>query len=89
MNKFKTEAVGEVGVNLIQGCNRALTSRQAGFVSGQTFKKMTFICADYERADRTALGHIQLILCICPAERIAAPYESKDETCWNSFWGSL
>ena len=41
MNKFKMEAVGEVGVNLNQGYNGELTSRQAGFVSGQMFKKMT------------------------------------------------
>lgn len=40
MNKFKMEAASEVGVNLKQGYNGDLTSRQAGSVGGQMFKKM-------------------------------------------------
>ncbi len=40
MNRFKMEAAGEVGVNLKQGYNGALTSRQAGSVGGQMVKKM-------------------------------------------------
>ena len=40
MNKFKMEAASEVGVNLKQGYNGDLTSREAGSVGGQTVKKM-------------------------------------------------
>lgn len=40
MNRFKMEAAGEVGVNLKQGYNGDLTSRQAGSVGGQMVKKM-------------------------------------------------
>ena len=40
MNKFKMEAASEVGVNLKQGYNGDLTSRQAGSVGGQIVKKM-------------------------------------------------
>lgn len=62
MNKFKMEAASEVGVNLKQGYNGDLTSKQAGSVGGQMVNIMTPIrTANYERADRTALGHIQRI----------------------------
>lgn len=37
---FKMEAAKEVGVNLKQGYNGDLTSRQAGSVGGQMVKKM-------------------------------------------------
>ena len=40
MDKFKMEAANEVGVNLKQGYNGDLTSRQAGSVGGQMDKKM-------------------------------------------------
>ena len=40
MDKFKMEAANEVGVNLKQGYNGDLTSRQAGTVGGQMVKKM-------------------------------------------------
>jgi len=40
MNQFKMEAANEVGVNLKQGYNGDLTSRQAGSVGGQMVKKM-------------------------------------------------
>ena len=40
MNKFKMEAANEVGVNLKQGYNGDLTSKQAGSVGGQRVKKM-------------------------------------------------
>ena len=40
MNKFKMEAANEVGVNLKQGYNGDLTSKQAGSVGGQMVKKM-------------------------------------------------
>ena len=40
MNQFKMEAANEVGVNLKQGYNGDLTSKQAGSVGGQMVKKM-------------------------------------------------
>ena len=40
MNRFKMEAASEVGVNLKQGYNGDLTSRQAGSIGGQMVKKM-------------------------------------------------
>lgn len=40
MNKFKMEAASEVGVNLKQGYNGELTSKEAGSVGGQMVKKM-------------------------------------------------
>ena len=58
MNKFKMEAASEVGVNLKQGYNGDLTSREAGSVGGQMVKKMSPVrTASFKRADRTALGH--------------------------------
>ena len=38
--RFKMEAAGEVGVNLKQGYNGDLTSKQAGSIGGQMVKKM-------------------------------------------------
>lgn len=40
LDKFKMEAASEVGVNLKDGYNGYLTSRQAGSVGGQMVKKM-------------------------------------------------
>ena len=40
MNRFKMEAANEVGVNLTQGYNGDLTSKQAGSIGGQMVKKM-------------------------------------------------
>ena len=40
MVKFKMQAASEVGVNLSQGYNGDLTSKQAGSVGGQMVKKM-------------------------------------------------
>ena len=58
MDKFKMEAASEVGVNLKQGYNGDLTSREAGSVGGQMVKKMSTIrTANYIRKDRTAVGH--------------------------------
>ena len=71
MDKFKMEAANEVGVNLKQGYNGDLTSRQAGSVGGQMVKKMTPTrTASFERADRTAVGHRVTVtyragLCLC------------------------
>lgn len=46
MDKFKMEAANEVGVNLKEGYNGNLTSREAGSVGGQMVKKMI---ESYER----------------------------------------
>ena len=40
MDRFKMEAASEVGVNLKEGYNGDLTSRQAGSIGGQMVKKM-------------------------------------------------
>jgi len=40
LNKFKMEAAQEVGVDLKDGYNGDLTSRQNGSVGGQMVKKM-------------------------------------------------
>ena len=40
LEQFKMEAANEVGVNLSQGYNGDLTSRQAGSIGGQKVKKM-------------------------------------------------
>ena len=62
LNKFKMEAASEVGVNLKQGYNGDLTSREAGSVGGQMVNKMRPIrTMNYKRADRTAPGHEQNI----------------------------
>ena len=48
----------EVGVNLKEGYNGDLSSREAGSVGGQMVKKMMPIrTASFTRADRTAVGH--------------------------------
>ncbi|MBQ8510314.1 MAG: alpha/beta-type small acid-soluble spore protein [Clostridia bacterium] len=40
LEQFKMEAASEVGVNLKQGYNGELTSKQAGSIGGQMVKKM-------------------------------------------------
>ena len=40
LNRFKMEAAAEVGVNLKNGYNGDLTSRQAGQIGGNMVKKM-------------------------------------------------
>lgn len=40
LNKFKYEVANEIGVNLKQGYNGDLTSKQAGSVGGMMVKKM-------------------------------------------------
>ena len=48
----------EVGVNLQNGYNGNLTSREAGSIGGQMVKKMSTVrTANFARADRTAMGH--------------------------------
>ena len=50
LNKFKMQAASEVGVNLKQGYNGDLTSKQAGSVGGQMVKKMV---ESYENSIKT------------------------------------
>ncbi|MEG1990159.1 MAG: alpha/beta-type small acid-soluble spore protein [Clostridia bacterium] len=40
LDKFKNEVANEIGVNLKQGYNGDLTSKQAGSIGGQMVKKM-------------------------------------------------
>ncbi len=40
LNRFKMESANEVGVNLKNGYNGDLTSKQAGSIGGQMVKKM-------------------------------------------------
>ena len=62
MNQFKMQAAQEVGVNLQQGYNGHLTSREAGSVGGQMVKKMCPVrTAKYERHNRIAPGHVQTV----------------------------
>ena len=62
MNKFKMQAASEVGVNLTNGYNGHLTSREAGSVGGQMVKKM---CpgqtTKYKRQSRIAMSHMQSV----------------------------
>ena len=58
MDKFKMQAAQEVGVNLTNGYNGHLTSREAGSVGGQMVKKMTTIrTLTFERASRITYNH--------------------------------
>ena len=55
---YAKETPREVGVNLTNGYNGHLTSREAGSVGGQMVKKMIPVrTANYIRKDRTAVGH--------------------------------
>ena len=58
MDRFKMEAASQVGVDLKEGYNGDLTSRQAGSIGGQMVKKMKPMRnMSYIRNDRTAIGH--------------------------------
>jgi hypothetical protein len=58
LNKFKMEAANEVGVNLKQGYNGDLTSKQAGSVGGQMVKNMNPIrTMKFDRHNRISQGH--------------------------------
>ena len=50
LNKFKMEAANEVGVNLKQGYNGDLPSRQAGYIGGYMTKRLI------EQAERSMSG---------------------------------
>ena len=58
LERFKMEAASEVGVNLKQGYNGDLTSKQAGSVGGQMVKKMKPVrTMKFERPSRVLDGH--------------------------------
>ena len=58
MDKFKMQAAQEVGVNLTNGYNGHLTSREAGSVGGQMVKKNCPIrTMKFTRHNRIAIGH--------------------------------
>ena len=62
MNKFKMQAASEVGVNLTNGYNGHLTSREAGSVGGQMVKNNCPIrTMKFQRHNRIAMGHIQSV----------------------------
>ena len=62
MDKFKMQAAQEVGVNLTNGYNGHLTSREAGSVGGQMVKKMCPIrTKKFQRNNRIAPGHVQKV----------------------------
>ena len=59
LNKFKMEAANEVGVNLKQGYNGDLTSREAGSVGGQMVKHICPVrTVVINRANRNVDKHI-------------------------------
>ncbi len=58
LNKFKMEAANEVGVNLKQGYNGDLTSKQAGSVGGQMVNNMNPVrTMKFDRHNRISQGH--------------------------------
>ena len=58
MDRFKMQAAQEVGVNLTNGYNGHLTSREAGSVGGQMVNNICPIrTATYHRQNRIAQGH--------------------------------
>lgn len=59
LDKFKMEAASEVGVNLNQGYNGELTSRQAGSIGGQMVNNMNPVrTMRFERHNRISRGHM-------------------------------
>lgn len=58
LDKFKMEAANDVGVNLKQGYNGDLTSKQAGSVGGQMVNLMMPEQQwKFQRINRNAYGH--------------------------------
>ena len=60
MDRFKMQAASEVGVNLTNGYNGHLTSREAGSIGGQMVKN---VCPGrtkkFERISRISTGYVQ------------------------------
>ena len=66
MDKFKMEAAAEVGVDLKEGYNGHLTSREAGSVGGQMVKKICPVRpVTFYRTDHTAMGYQMKLTYLC------------------------
>ena len=65
MDRFKMEAANSVGVNLKQGYNGELTSKQAGSIGGQMVKNVLTVRltkkAVFQRENRILDGHKQTV----------------------------
>ena len=62
LDKFKMEVANEVGVNLKQGYNGDLTSKEAGSIGGQMVNNICPVRTTFfTRNNRTLDGHIQKI----------------------------
>ena len=62
MDKFKMEAAAEMGVNLKQGYNGDLTSKQAGSVGGQMVNVMCPVrTVQFQRTNWTKNNQVQPI----------------------------
>ena len=58
LERFKMESANEVGVNLKEGYNGDLTSKQAGSVGGQMVNNMNPVrTMRFERHNRISQGH--------------------------------
>ena len=58
LDQFKMEAAAEVGVNLKDGYNGDLTSKQAGSIGGQMVKNTCPVrTVTFERQNRIVSGH--------------------------------
>ena len=68
LDQFKMQAASEVGVNLSNGYNGDITSRQAGSVGGQMVKKIKPIrTMKFQRHNRKSNGHkitVQYAFCL-------------------------
>jgi hypothetical protein len=66
LDRFKMEAASEVGVNLKQGYNGDLTSKQAGSVGGQMVNNIWPVRKwSFERMDRNSNGHKRVVTYEC------------------------
>ena len=62
MEQFKMQAAQEVGVNLTNGYNGHLTSREAGSVGGQMVNHIKPVrTMTFNRQNRIAMGHTQKV----------------------------
>ena len=63
LNRFKMEAASEVGVNLKQGYNGDLTSREAGSVGGQMVNIMCHVRqTDFMRTCWESKGQVERVI---------------------------
>ena len=66
LEQFKMEAANEVGVNLTQGYNGDLTSRQAGSVGGQMVKNIKISIKSNAVSFFMTTPPLYKLLFICP-----------------------